>query len=517
MPEPTPPTTVAGYPNNPSEQIVSDLLHALKRHFAAPAQEQRETAVAPLLPDCLGRIKESSERPHPHFVAWSVETIVTAGEVANTAGETLPAASNVRGFQPNQVEALLFQCQELLERIHRERAEYADYRARDLELSLDAFRSACDYELMKARHSGIAVPFANGDIKTYELPKHAAASEYYAIHNWLRVPPAADPNATPDAINKYLRDAENYQVKERDGKQSSAQFSLLVDRLRHSLEHASKLELEKATYYRWLQASRDVDDFAANVETMREISERKVNALRGGAWNFSERCQSMEDQMRQDWRDVQLRAWTAYEGLRTYFGYGSNGEPPLPEGPNADVGALATWIRQAISFHVAFTHHEAAQTEVISLRSQLRDSWGPFLKALMESSAAEADFDIPVDRLRKLGFCRMAGLSATVEGNRSLSLTVSLPMAAIAGNGTRIAQKLPGVHLGRVEPRTAVRPPEMAGTATIRNASPIGDPDSLDGRWRVHAQLHPAFGAGPPGQVDDIHLELCVAAIPEVK
>lgn len=403
-------------------------------------------------------------------------------------------------FRPNQVEVLLNQSQEILERIVRETSIYNDLRARSVETSSEAYGQLKEVELLEQR-------LAHGE---HLLAANAMNQEYVA-NSYYSTGTGSDPSATKSGVLNHYLSAQSDAHKQNA---TITRDSLVAQRFLADLEFTLKDNLNLALQTKVALAKADATRFESTVEYLRKVVDQKYAAMQdSGPLDFQARFEDMEIQILEDWYDVQSRLEVVVLGLQRYFGYGLNNEPGLPVAEVRTPGALATWVRSAVSWMVAFMHRDQSLTEIISLRECV-GNWDHKVRDLFTDGSCSITFPWNGGEFQHLAFVRGIGISGNTVGIPEVLIQARVrpPSSSftVTHDGKILPipdQSLPPCFLGRIESNNSNRIPEVGGTVSIRNFSPLGG-DGEAGTWEVDLVLK----SPPPPTYTNFDLRLEVGA-----
>lgn len=244
------------------------------------------------------------------------------------------------------------------------------------------------------------------------------------------------------------------------------------------------------------------------------------------ATNYIEQCDTIVSLIRPDLYDALGRLGIAAKGLVKIYGYDKEVELATVLSEKNPIEYAVNWVRAAIRWLASFSQLDQAFSRIISVRQQIGDGvWNSTVSAADRSMLFS--FSLPNNLFNQHLYVRMRGLSVALlsdkEEERSWRAIVHLPKWALARfwnptSGSIDQQpgfdqsELPPCDNGRVQMRSSLRPPELAGMISLMNASPIGVPDA---RGRYQVEVH-APDRGPPlfNELVDIELELNMTGRP---
>jgi hypothetical protein len=302
-------------------------------------------------------------------------------------------------------------------------------------------------------------------------------------------------------------------VHEADFKQRFDTFKTQKENLAGSIASAEKRLTGEEANSKYMQNSLPLQ--LQRVQVARELVKRKLHESRrtGGVLKYSEQIEPLLKSAEQDLAHAVVRLSAASDGLAALFGY----QRHFPVGGSNtpfDFDTCMQWARDAIIWLRTFSRHDETLTIPISLKRVAGDTWfngrasGNWQFTISDDSAQAAGL-----MLKDRRYVRVRGLSAYVDGIttwENWQIKIKLPQdgkVRFRDNSIHSLPeqaKMPSVWLGRVTRRQEARAPEVVGSTTLLNASPLG-------RWQVSALSQSADG-GPLEKVDDIIIELTVAS-----
>ena len=224
-----------------------------------------------------------------------------------------------------------------------------------------------------------------------------------------------------------------------------------------------------------------------------------------------------------DFVDAYVRITVAYDGLREFYGF--DGSPPPTNDPAEDlmepIDANVGWVRNAIRWLIAFGQLDQTWILALSLRECIKNEneW----KAINSSDAFEftAKFSLLAELFSSHRFVRLRGVSGFIihesPNVAPWTFDIRAPKSAFSYQWAVkplpiVQEMLPGCRLGRVESRQSTRQPEVAGSISLMNASPISG-DGENGSWTIIVKA-PKSDRKPLKGLQDAHIELLLAGRP---
>jgi hypothetical protein len=242
-------------------------------------------------------------------------------------------------------------------------------------------------------------------------------------------------------------------------------------------------------------ASRNIQDVKARAATDPD-----------GLLNYAKRLPAIQKRFQADFRNALARLKSAEQGMIKLFGY----DVALPTNA-ASISYFddcLNWTRDAVHWLIRFARREQSTVVVVSLRQLVGLGW---VDALLDG---KLEFSMNEDQFGGASCVRLRGVALhlvraakTAEPHRLMRARVHVPKTARVRrqDGTLIdidQSELPPCHFGRLDARNAVRVPDIFGSASLHNASPLGD-------WMVELLGFVGEGASVT-DLDDIELDVHV-------
>ncbi len=385
-------------------------------------------------------------------------------------------------FNLNQVETLLNQTLDLVQRNQAEVDKVLDLKVRLSQQATEYYSQLKQLELLESTIRS----------QRHRLMSDAANAELKANTDYIMSTGHTDPFAIWKGVGGILERLMTIQNFVQDDKQNTqAVNQAVIERFRADLQYCLGINLIPMYQARAASADSDVANLEATADYLREVLNRKAEAmLPGGDLDFESRIADMGDQIAQDRRDISNRVVAADKGLSTIFGANAiNGYFEPPSLATATLGQLQKWVRASVAWMAAYTQNDLTITEVISLREIDKDAWSVALAALLNQGTCSINFGWSGGALKQFRNARVLGISAcsvNLEANR-LQATVSLPSQANYCDDSATIRSvdqsyLPKVFIGRISSKSDFRQPELVGASAIRNASPFGA-NTDAGQW----------------------------------
>lgn len=415
-----------------------------------------------------------------------------------------------RYFSPWQVESLLNQAQDLLERNLRERTLYEDLRAREITQRLDMFVTEAQLASTKKRLDAkahlLAEQIAKGEHDAHAQYAKDADDDADMMRGWAEI----------TRINKYLKDEVFPEAKE-DARVSRHLHA--PDWYKTAREHQKDIDMVAPMSKRQRLAEADREQVEETYLSLRQAQNDRVAAADdpSGALNLADRFAVLGRQLVMDLSDARARADAAQRGLVTYFGYGRRLTDVSLSGKET-VNELSVWVRSAISWLVAFGHSDQAVTATVSLRRLVGEAeWNSAMFNLVKAGQAKISVRWNADGQGfLLPYARLTGISSIfVGGNESdiLRLNLDVPSMAVSWQTDLkgpirdvVVPQSASVLLGRVLSSRSPRQAEICGAISLRNLSPLSA--KKDGEWRIEVATVTTGAPAAVAAPDDIVIEL---------
>ncbi|TAJ92694.1 MAG: hypothetical protein EPO31_10735 [Gammaproteobacteria bacterium] len=390
-------------------------------------------------------------------------------------------------FNYRQVESLINQSADLLDRCLRDRSEINDLRARWISVLLETWQEVTEFRSLYER-------------------VQAEASRTLAIVN------SSVNNAVSDNLNKVGDNFDmeiSYWAEAKNRSQGGASYSAKASCVGAVIRKRDATAQEEVT-------TRQADDGYLDghlTEIRLENILLKIHAKllaviqHDGSLNYKEQILNVEQRLCRDYSDALQRINKAHEGLQRILRYQEFGFSKLP----TTLDSAVYWVREVIAWLVALSHREMQLTRVFSVRT-LVQNWEESRQALKFEFPTQSDahWGGRVPRLRGVSIV-MVGENADVVWSGTLS-----PPAQGVYQGLRQSDlditlshdDLPKLTFGRIERRQSFRGVEILGQITWVNVSPL----SVDKTHWV-LTITPITAGAKVDDIDDIHIEFHYACI----
>lgn len=410
----------------------------------------------------ISKLSISKKYANKHFRFWQTETLI------NQAADLLDRCiSDLSTAQSLEAQGINFQHQ-----INQEMS--AIERHKELELAYD-----------KANISDISIAANRLTQNNAIRPLHKSARNHAA--NRYRETPTSESAENTDRAGISLNSQEYEHEEIKRQHERSKLF-------KENKEEELKIQLEA-------------------------LKELKSQTADGELLDYSYQAKVATGRCERDFKDAYTRLQAAYIGLDQIFKYPHD---KLPEnasklGANKDpIDETVNWVRDVIQWMSIFHDHDQHFTVTVSLKERLGE------ELFRECVTGESiyPFRIDDDEFKNHTLVRFKGMSGFIVSQGEITtpwkLLVDLPEDGPVQQATSkpIDQSgLPRLTLGRVEDRMACRNPEIVGTSSHINASPISA-SSDDGRWKI--EVKPANSdASKVDKIDDIQLEIYLVGQPK--
>jgi len=439
-----------------------------------------------------------------------------------------------------QVESLLDQAADLLDRCARERTEYDQLRTQWTRLFLEV----TEFERYEEVHQDeIAAGW-------YSLNFVQSSHEAGALQALIQDPVGSTGWPEPDARNRGYVAAQALADTGFMALRNSAGLGQLREEMDHnhttaSLNRARVLEelgfrmqacelaAQADSVREQLAAKRSKEAFdGKDIDFRRRRSQaavllndlkKKLMADPGAPYNYIEQGRPIRRRFMRDFRDAYLRLRAARDGLKNILNL-SVQVPPFPE-ITAQTSApgvfdeATLWNREAIRMLIALGHSDQAYALSLSLKNRVgQTQWNNAVNSAGSGSKVVFTFEFPADRLQGQSLVRLRGLSAFVaRGNNSRGtwhMTIKPPKTATGPTGQPLNQVVPLVNLGSVDARDSERPAETVGTVVLRNVALIGHASAspADRSWRIEVDAVSSIGEKFSQVIQDIEVEFQVVS-----
>jgi len=292
-------------------------------------------------------------------------------------------------------------------------------------------------------------------------------------------------------------------------RESPSQIELLdLAQEEHGQEHSLL-----GTYLKWAERDKIFNKDEFEIKRSR-LALKKKFVEEGQMLDFRSQAKIARDRCWRDFKDAYHRLLVAQKGLQKLFGY--PGQPFLPKNPVAfgekdqPIHDTVTWVRNTIQWISKFVHHDQFFSVTVSLLEMLGEDE---FEASRDNNSFK--FKIPDSYFRNHKFIRLRGISAFVNAIQvatkpwgiSLETPEESKVKGSDGGYRDINQRaLASLTFGRVEGRDSLRMPEVLGSTSHINSSPLSA-DSDEGYWKLTLE-HTGLTNAERYPVNDIQLEL---------
>ncbi|MEI2767729.1 MAG: hypothetical protein V9E86_04340 [Nitrosomonas sp.] len=262
------------------------------------------------------------------------------------------------------------------------------------------------------------------------------------------------------------------------------------------------------------------------VETENIVQEQAVRALRAeydnkknkfespdGFLNFNNQAKIYYHLLLSDFRDALERLRASEVGMQRYYGY----EMRLPADGSLEL-SLESYIEaayKAFRWLQAFSHKDQATCKVISVRHFVgEEDWQRETNNILGGRELNFNFWI-TDSLFDLSHVRLRGISAYIVGEIPIAWTgvVTLPATAnvkyLSGKSEPLNQsEIPSCKLGRIDSKFSHRIPDVYGSVSLSNASPISADKTTESSWKLTLNVPELRYFDSKLKINDVQLEL---------
>ncbi|SOD22173.1 hypothetical protein [Nitrosomonas ureae] len=434
----------------------------------------------------------------------TIKALLSASEAISPYS---PKDTESARFNPFQVELLINQAADLLDRMQRTNAAYEALRARDIEqkiayeLETGELKKIQD-DLINKEATVIVDDIAPTTFKICEARVQAAFAQEQGLNHAYR----------------HYNDAANSEL----GGDPRAFHTATATNVRTKWEKFSN----KAIHHAELGEAKLFQDRCALKETILKFQQTESDKL--GALNFEDQACKLLPLIKRDRDDAYIRLKCASKGLKHVYGdafltWAIEHELPdagnLPDEADA-LEILVNWNRNVIAFLAAFSQRDQGFILSLSLKDSVVSGWDAWLKGNYNEAKFEVD---PVHFNGLYNYIRLRGISAVLITKKQefypWKLIISPPFKQYEqtkdGLKDSIIEINSRVVLGRVESQNSLRAPDLAGMITLYNFSPCTPVDNnsrFEDCWLVTAKK-------PNHSIDneellDIRLELSLVGQP---
>lgn len=423
-----------------------------------------------------------------------------------------PTPHELKLFSPFQVELLLNQSADLLDRAQKRQSEYEALRARAEEQRISQARFGSEIELIKKHlieppiHINVnwAGTSYSKDMHPYTARAKAFQCQMDGLHN---------------SQNDYIAAKDDPAGGQKNRSEAHAAW------VRALFEHLAANALQVAEEY---EAKVFNDRFSAENDRYDQIETARDG---GGALDFAAQGKRLLPLLERDRNDAYVRLKQASGGLAHVYSDAyqkwadeqklpGNGDLP---GDAGELEALVQWTENAIAFIAGFSQREHGFSVCISLRDAMGESdWANWKK----DGFVTTRFLVGPSLVETHRYVRLRGIAAVlISQTQELypwRLLVAPPKRQYRQTEAGLAaatyvenSNACRVIIGRVETQGSNRAPDLAGMITLYNLSPsvpAGQTNDED-CWQVSAQRYARSSVAAP-DLDDIRLELALVGLP---
>jgi hypothetical protein len=429
-------------------------------------------------------------------------------------------APGIEPFPSNQVEALLAQTSDLLDRASRARDALKEKSAKGaaLALEIDNFLENDAIHQDEVAAGIYTVPYQVSLANLNAQISKVNGLNGYAFYNSLILntyfsAAAIDAACTASEILSWLSFIPNYQYPFVGNALVQTFNGVAKTAPDHAVDATTQLSTRSAVMQSWAYSAQgalqsgalgaasasqggasvktawalaDVDFKRRRTQAARDIADYKLRLAteQGGAFNYPEQIGQVKRRLIRDLVDAIHRARAAAFGLRVIYGRDVALPPVVASvisGGATDVEFVALleelteWVRNGIEFLTSFALRDQTYTVVVSLRQHLAErEW----QRGLEQGTWVLDFDEV--RLRRERHVRIRGVSVFVRGPAGFFRgEVSIPKFSfyhhLSGAREGVDQgSLPSVRIGKVGMRGSEKYRQAYGTTFLRNTAPFG-------------------------------------------
>jgi hypothetical protein len=459
-----------------------------------------------------------------------------------------PIPSPFDSFRPQQVDLLLNQAADILDRCLRDRLEWEDKQVKWVSLGIEVidFLQRDEIHNREIEAGLYTTPFTEA---TYE--RQAMNFDYQGIIQanhylcalfdlWLNSDKEVlyqDAQALMAFLSvfPFVNTAFIWGQKKTAGDhakfaaQGIAQFNFEVQKLpflaaytRNDYEKVSAAYREMAAAERQLWLKQDIEFQRQRTLQARQLMDLRVRLAveKDGPYNYREKMDSVSERINRNFGEAVQRLQACATGLEAIYAF----KNPLPTSvleffPNASnsnppsgiLDECAEWVRQSIAWIIRFTNADQSCVITVSVRQLITDqawteglrmgSWGFKLRDDFPS------FEEGQGEFFGMNSVRIAGISASVVGptdglwKASVRPPTQSTYTQITGEKVQLDQRyIPKVVLGRIGTRQLLRDPDWVGKSSLKNYSPIG-------KWLVWFGGRSSRGE-LRGKIEDVELDI---------
>ena len=468
-----------------------------------------------------------------------------------------PIPSPFDSFRPQQVDLLLNQAADILDRCLRDRLEWEDKQVKWVSLAIEVIDFLQRDEIHNREiESGLyTAPFTEA---TYE--RQAVNFDYQGIVGanhylcglfdlWLNSAKEArylDAQALMafwgvfSFVDRRFTYGQNRTAGDHAqwAAQGIAQFNFEVQKLpflaaytRNDFEKVSAAYREMAAAERQLWLKHDIEFQRQRTLQARQLMDLRVRLAveKGGPYNYREKMDFVSERINHNFSEAVGRLQACAAGLETIYAF----KYPLPNSvleflPNASgtpgnpssgiLDECVEWVRQSIAWIIRFSNADQSCVMTVSVRQHITDqAWKDGLRSGGWTFKLRDDFpsvEVGQGEFFNMNSVRIAGISASVVGpvDGMWKASVRPPTQSIytqnTGKKIDVDQRyIPRVVLGRIGTRQLMRDPDWVGRSSLKNFSPLG-------KWQVSLGDRSSRNE-PREKIEDLELDVEVIYQPD--
>ena len=311
---------------------------------------------------------------------------------------------------------------------------------------------------------------------------------------------------------------------------STEEFDLAIQKVNNIIQKEGLLtskqqsDLKQALLekqVKWEHVNRDFRLMRVQVDRKFEYLKLVAFKAENGVLNLKKRMEPLQARWCNDFYEARLRIETASKGLSEIFGY----EAPVPIQKKDQTDYFdycVLWVRNAINSVIRFSQLDQSFILPVSLRSLIAKDdaakWGSSLKNGLSFEISELDLFKGFTHVRVKGLCLFSqtnnikkikiNYSCIYEGIIQSEIMVPKTSYYRHNNGDKVStdqSMIPVLRFNRIASRNFIRQPDIVGTSILNNLSPYGI-------WNINLPQVNANDLLTKIQIEDIYLDLHITA-----
>lgn len=456
--------------------------------------------------------------------------------------------SEVSEFHPNNIEDLLDQAANLLDRGIKDRAEWDNLSVRlfYLEIELNQFlefdrihqqETIQGYydQLLDEKLTQLNIETLNRDV--LEQIVTVFSDMYKKMWNDEKIGQVQSQKIVL-AVSGIKAGTPTPNSSQALGEAAGAsnfieEFNLAIERVYNFVQNNTLLNNEDQSKLKekllkrqvnWEKADREFRMMRTDIDRKYEYIKLLAFKSKDGVLNLRKRLDPLQLRFKNDFNEARVRLQAANSGLETIFGYPANKRLPEFKGQIDYFDHCISWVRESINWLIRTSQMDQSFVTTVSLRELLASNANNSLEGVIKNG--RVDFDILEDVFfKEYSHVRLKGVSIFVrlsdkkkakkDGGIAdyegvIQCEINIPQNSYYRHSSQITKDcdqsyIPSLSLNRVASRAFLRQPDIIGTSLFNNLSPIG-------KWNLFFPQMANRTFFEKINVNDIQLDLFITA-----